>query len=141
MEGIEIFIRKSRVYRHLLLALLWYGIIGYRVYSGSALGSLDAVGLLAGMSFSFWFYVEWKRPYITIDAGVFTRGLFFKQSIELKAIEEWQNRNGILYLAGAKKKVKVVPAMISQSDMEQIYEVLRAGHTKEEAEFIENHGL
>lgn len=141
MERIEIFIRKSRVYRHLLLALLWYGIIAYRVYSGSPLGGLDALGLLAGMSFSFWFYVEWKRPYIIIDAGLFTRGLFLKQSIELQEIREWQNRSGILYLAGAKKKVKIVPSMISQTDMERIYQVLRASQKEEEAAFLKNQGL
>lgn len=137
----EIYIRKSRIYRHLALALLWYGIIGYRLYLGIPLGSMDALALLAGMSFSFWFYVEWKRPYITIKDGVFRRGLFRKQSIALETIEEWQNQSGISYLAGAKKRVKIIPAMISQKDMERIYEVLRARESKEESAFAQKHEL
>lgn len=124
METIEIYIRKSRIYRHILLALLWYSIIAYRIYLGIPLGGMDALAILAGMSFSFWFYVEWKRPYITIKEGHFQRGLFRKERIALKDINEWKNQKGVLYLNGAKKSVRVVPSMISQKDMERVYEVL-----------------
>tara|TARA_B100001115_G_scaffold182991_1_gene180591 strand:+ start:3559 stop:3975 length:417 start_codon:yes stop_codon:yes gene_type:complete len=137
----EIFTRKSRVYRHLVLAGLWYAIVVYKVTSGIPLGPPDALFLLAGMSFSFLFYVEWKRPYVVIKDGVFSQGLFVKSSIKLDEIHEWQNRSGVLYLAGAKHKVKVLPSRISQSDMEQIYEVLKGDKSEGKAEFHKDYNL
>ncbi len=137
----KIYTRRSRVYRNLVLSLVWFGIVIYKLIEGFDLNNADLFFILAGISFGFLFYMELSRPYITISGGHFTKGIFVKKSIKLSDIEEWRNESGVLCLAGEKKEVRVLPGRISQKDMEAIYEVLRAKHSDEEVAFREEHGL
>lgn len=137
----KIFTRKSRIYRNLVLALLWLGLLVYSLYAGEPFRARHIGYLFAGLVFAAWFYVELSRPYIVIEDGMITKGLFSKKSMALDDIEEWRPNSGVLVLAGKKKSLKIMPSRVSQVDMERIYEVLRARHTDEEADFRKEHGL
>ncbi len=127
----KIFTRKSRVYRNLILGLVWFGLVAYRLNAGEEFGNMHILYIVVGMIFLFLFYMEFRNPYITIENGVLSQGFFSKNSIKLEEIEEWQTRAGMLILAGTTNKVKILPSRISQKDMERIYEVLRGPHPED----------
>ena len=137
----KIFTRKSRVYRNLILALLWFGLLAYRLYLGELFNAQHVGYFFAGLIFALWFYIELSRPYITIVEGIITKGLFSKKSMAIADIEEWQPRSGVLVLAGKKTNLRILPSRISQADMERIYEVLRAKQDDSELNFRKEHGL
>ncbi|MCR9153646.1 MAG: DUF986 family protein [Bacteroidetes bacterium] len=138
----KIYTRRSRVYRNLILGLIWFALMVSKFYSGEQeFGSSHLVYLLAGVIFLVLFYIELTRPYILIANGKLEQGIFIKSSINLKEIKEWQTRSGVLILSGDNAQVRIFPNRISQKDMEQIYELLKADKSPEEQEFRMNNDL
>lgn len=121
----KIYTRKSRVYRNLILGLVWLALLVSKWYSNPELGGSHLVYALAALIFIGLAVVEMRKPYITIENGLLSQGLFAQNSIKLSEIEEWQSKAGILILAGKNHRIKILPSRISQKDMERIYEVLK----------------
>jgi uncharacterized membrane protein YdbT with pleckstrin-like domain len=124
----KIYMRKSLVFRHLVLGLLWFGLLAYKYHLGQSFSAVDIFFVLAGILFIMLFYWERTKPYLTIEDGILRRG---KTSIPVKDIKEWKNKSGILLLRGNDIEIKLLPSRISQEDRERIYNVLRKADAQE----------